>query len=111
MPPAIARDPETDARRTGALWHPRRTPNPVRLPINRGRYGFAEFLADYPTVSRQLAIAALEECGLRLLDEASSSLISTDKPSTAHGYTPKGPPFDMRRQHEAGTVIFNGNPL
>jgi hypothetical protein len=37
--------------------------------INRGRYGFAEFLAEYPNVSRELALATLEECGLRLLDE------------------------------------------
>jgi uncharacterized protein (DUF433 family) len=37
--------------------------------VNHGRHGFAEFLADYPKVSRGLAIAALEECGLRLLDE------------------------------------------
>ena len=32
--------------------------------VDRGVHGFREFFADYSAVSRELAIAALEECGL-----------------------------------------------
>jgi uncharacterized protein (DUF433 family) len=77
--PAITRDPEI------LLGSPvfRGTRFELRTMfdylVNRGRYGFAEFLADYPTVSRELAIAALEECGLRLLDENAGRGLTGDE--------------------------------
>jgi uncharacterized protein (DUF433 family) len=78
-PPAITRDPEI------LLGAPVFRGTRVELRtlfdylVNHGRYGFAEFLADYPTVSRELAIAALEECGLRLLDEDAGRALTHDE--------------------------------
>jgi uncharacterized protein (DUF433 family) len=78
-PPAITQDPEV------LLGAPVFRGTRVELRtmfdylVNRGRYGFAEFLADYPTVSRELAIAALEECGLRLLDENAGRGLTGDE--------------------------------